>query len=364
MVEKNKSSNKYMVEVIEYISNITTVNIVYTYGLIALLFSLMCTKKVGSFSHAFIVVLIIIVITRLLTTTYFVSLPYNPSWQNVGGVVFVGGEKFYMNVQPIHITSQISIDGPILSEIEKYSKLSGQVCIVPCADGDPCWNTQSDQEFDSLQPNDQMKQYEESFGEEFIIFTSCIYDKLGTGERHPNIRLMPWSDKLLHAPRYKQENFTPYRDRKNGLVWRGEKNGMIRSRVMNYLKDKTWADAEFVPVKGRYMKVPEMMSQRDQANYKLILAVDGWSYPSSIIWALESGSVVVMISAWKTVLQLKLVPWVHYVPVSLDLHDFEENVNTVLRDDELGERIVQNAKKLFESFDHSTVADLFKKEVG
>ena len=198
-----------------------------------------------------------------------------------------------------------------------------------------------------------MKKYEEAFGEDFIIFASCIYDKIGTKERHPKIRLMPWSDKLLHAPRYKQENFTPYRDRKNGLVWRGEKNGMIRSKVMNYLKDKTWADAEFVPV----------MSQRDQANYKLILAVDGWSYPSSIIWALESDSAVVIISAWKTMLQLKLVPWVHYIPVSLDLHDFEENVNTVLRDDELGERIVQNAKELFESFDYSTVSDLFKKEM-
>lgn len=344
--------------------DILPINIINTYGVMILLFVILFMSKNKQYIKILITILIVILLITIIKNTYFVGIPSNPSWQNYCGIVFAGGELAYVNLKPIHITSQISINGPIIAKISEFSKTSGQTCIIPCADGDPTWNTSSTETPDRLQQNDMIKQYEQTFGKSFLVFTSCVYKSPKTNEStDPRIRLMPWSDKLFSDNRYMQENHKPYLERKDGLVWRGERNGLIRESVINYLKTKSWADVEFVSPLGRYVDVPEKMSQKDQAEYKLIFSIDGWSYPTSVIWALASGSVMVMMSAWKTVLQLELEPWKHYVPVSMDMHDIDQNVQIVLNDTELGERIAHNAKLKFEQFTPSKFTEILEYEM-
>lgn len=351
--------------------NILCVNLIRTYGLIVLTMAMtiiltILIRKHNSANVTKYRFLSVILLTSLvmllmshLRSVYFVRLPSNPTWQNYCGLVFIQGKRYNINLNPVHITSQISVQGAIVSHIRDFSVRSGITCIIPCADGDPTWTTQCGTR---LKKNDQLDNYTAVFGENFFVFTSCLY-RPEERERDQRVKVIPWSDTLLTDERYAQENYRPYAEKKNAMVWRGENNGALRKRVISRLKTKRWANVRFVPVIGRFVHSTSKLSKRDQADYKLILSIDGWSYPSSIIWALNSGSVVVLISEWKTLLQMDLVAWEHFVPVSTDLCDLDENIEKILSDNSLAERIVENGKKKFNEYTSTKFKSMMENEM-
>ena len=71
---------------------------------------------------------------------------------------------------------------------------------------------------------------------------------------------------------------------------------------------------------------PARMDAATQSGYKIILSIDGASYPSSIGWAQLTSSVVMgPLSAYETYADAGMLPWVHYIPTRLDFSDAEEH---------------------------------------
>lgn len=63
----------------------------------------------------------------------------------------------------------------------------------------------------------------------------------------------------------------------------------------------------------------------EQARAKILLVLDGASYPSNAVWPQLSGSVVMApLSAYETFADVGMQPWVHFLPVRLDFADAEE----------------------------------------
>ena len=100
------------------------------------------------------------------------------------------------------------------------------------------------------------------------------------------------------------------------------------------------------------------MSTKAMLKYKMIIMLEGNDVSSGLKWALYSNSVVLMpepkYTSWA--LEELLVPWVHYVPLTLEspgnnasggetaLSDVEEKAAWVLSNDEHARRIAYNGK--------------------
>lgn len=61
----------------------------------------------------------------------------------------------------------------------------------------------------------------------------------------------------------------------------------------------------------------------NQAVNKLIIDIDGNSYSRRFPILLASGSVVIKIATYADIGTIPAKPWVHYIPVKMDLSDFE-----------------------------------------
>ena len=64
----------------------------------------------------------------------------------------------------------------------------------------------------------------------------------------------------------------------------------------------------------------------NQTRYKIILVIDGEAAPSNKVWPFLTESVVMApASAYETIADIGLQPWVHYVPTKIDFSDAEAN---------------------------------------
>jgi hypothetical protein len=73
---------------------------------------------------------------------------------------------------------------------------------------------------------------------------------------------------------------------------------------------------------GSYMHFYEEMLQ-----YKYILSLDGNDWSSSVPWILKSNSLMISpIPKWHNVLNFRLKPWVHYVPLRDDISDLDNKL--------------------------------------
>ena len=81
-------------------------------------------------------------------------------------------------------------------------------------------------------------------------------------------------------------------------------------------------------------KRPASLSPAEQSKYKLILSIDGASYPSSLSWVqISSSTVLAPPSAYDTHADVGMLPWVHFIPTKLDFSDAEDKVRWCLEHD-------------------------------
>jgi hypothetical protein len=83
------------------------------------------------------------------------------------------------------------------------------------------------------------------------------------------------------------------------------------------------------------------LSMQAQLRYKAIIMLEGNDVASGLKWALLSNSVVIMrkpnVTSWA--MEELLEPWVHYIPLDVDLLDIVEKVQWVLDHDEEARKI-------------------------
>ena len=81
-------------------------------------------------------------------------------------------------------------------------------------------------------------------------------------------------------------------------------------------------------------KRPASLSPAEQSKYKLILSIDGASYPSSLSWVqISSSTVLAPLSAYDTHADVGMLPWVHFIPTKHDFSDAEDRVRWCLEHD-------------------------------
>lgn len=138
----------------------------------------------------------------------------------------------------------------------------------------------------------------------------------------------------------------PFMEKKNVLVWRGADTGYgfgnnIPPRDTSrevlvkkfYKSSNPQIDIGLSQVKperrdalASYLK--PVMSQTEQLGYKYILSVEGNDVATNLKWVLYSNSVPFCppfdIQSW--ILEDRLEPWEHFIPVRSDFSDLEEKV--------------------------------------
>ena len=83
-----------------------------------------------------------------------------------------------------------------------------------------------------------------------------------------------------------------------------------------------------------------------QSKNKIIIDIDGNTYSGRYPSLLYLGSAVFKIAVFQDIVTAITEPWVHYVPVKIDLSDFEEKLQWAKEHDEELKRIAETAKTL------------------
>ncbi|KAI8828344.1 glycosyl transferase family 90-domain-containing protein [Chytriomyces cf. hyalinus JEL632] len=91
-----------------------------------------------------------------------------------------------------------------------------------------------------------------------------------------------------------------------------------------------------------------LVSLEASLQFKYLIVVDGYAWPSRLQQYLASNSVVLYNGIFLDFFNARLKPWVHYVPFRLDYSDLEERLVWLMENDEAARRISENARKLME----------------
>jgi hypothetical protein len=89
-----------------------------------------------------------------------------------------------------------------------------------------------------------------------------------------------------------------------------------------------------------------------QLEYKYIISIEGNEKDSGLNWKLRSNSLVIMrpplFESW--LMESKLEPWIHYVPLKNDFTNLDEIYNWCLNNDNKCQDIVRNANTFMDQF--------------
>ena len=159
-----------------------------------------------------------------------------------------------------------------------------------------------------------------------------------------NYLYLPLDDDFFQfGVRHYFQDLIPWSDRSSKLFWRGIDSGpknngySLRRRFAEKLKDHNVQIAK----KDSKTRVP----YTEFLKYKVFFIIDGAVIASNHMWAFATGCVVVMISNSKCWFSDLVKPWIHYVPISYDLSDLEENLTWIKEHDLEAELIANNALK-------------------
>lgn len=144
----------------------------------------------------------------------------------------------------------------------------------------------------------------------------------------------------------------PWEERMPAVVWRGGLSGeMLRIRTVQKCQHIPHTDVKLIDNWPRpeynKEKTPELFADRiepeQQCKYKAVMWIDGNCISSNVLWVFATGAVPVIINETYYWFKHMIKPWVHYVPVSADLSDLEDNIRWIFEHDEEAKRIAENA---------------------
>ena len=84
----------------------------------------------------------------------------------------------------------------------------------------------------------------------------------------------------------------------------------------------------------------------EQTKFKLIIDIDGFTYSLRFPELLSSGSAILKIHSFKDIGSILAKPWVHYIPVKMDLSDLEEKIRWAKENDDDVRRIAKQGVEL------------------
>lgn len=154
----------------------------------------------------------------------------------------------------------------------------------------------------------------------------------------------------------------PWNQKMDHLVWRGADTGQGKRVGVEKYSNVSWGDLGFVNVthekyKGHIQRqhIKPKMSIADQLKHKYILSIEGNDVATNLKWILSTGSVCIMptptIESW--LMEGRLIPWKHYIPVRGDLSDLHSRVEWAKKHQRECIKIVHNANQFMSQFGKS-----------
>lgn len=272
---------------------------------------------------------------------------------------------------------QPKLDGPILGEVARLASLTGRPVYVPMMDEDAFVFEPAFSYLRGPPPQvdaQKLQDVRDALGPDVAVLTSTFAH--GLPSVPGMVGLIPCFDSWAAEDAYGDEWLRrlkaaplradlPYSRRKDQAVWRGAKTGgdtstSLRGRVVEICRGQPWADVAFVAdMHGRGMAqaaasglvelgvaVAGELTREQQAEYKILLCVDGHTWASSWEWALASGCVIIGLGVWAFHATAELEPWAHFVPCH-GAEQLPERVAWVLEHPREAEQMTHKAFELF-----------------
>lgn len=200
---------------------------------------------------------------------------------------------------------------PIADELLQYAKLNDAIVFAPVL---ASFGHIKSREYMYIPASDE-------------YFTHSVYDAFASCR-------IPWEQKI------------------NTAIWRGGLSGeMLRINTVKASMNIPNTDIKLVDgwIRPEYnpQKTPELFAQiidvAGQCKYKAVLWIDGGCLTSNVLWIFATGSVPVLINESEFWFKKDLIPWVHFVPVKIDLSDLEQNIRWIFENDDKACKIAENA---------------------
>ena len=156
-------------------------------------------------------------------------------------------------------------------------------------------------------------------------------------------------------------------EKKNAVVWRGATTG--KNQRVDFVKkyyhnfDIAFSSVKQKPDLSSFQK--NKMSIKAQLTYKFIVSLEGNELASNLKWILFSNSVPIMPSpTWCSwVMEDKLVPYKHYLPLNDGLDNLEELMKWAYEHDDECKQIALNGRKYISQFFDEKNELLIKEEL-
>jgi len=135
----------------------------------------------------------------------------------------------------------------------------------------------------------------------------------------------------------------PYESKRNVIIWRGTNKGEQRRKLIE--KYHNYPSHE-IDIKDCKFFIPELLQN------KFILSIEGNDVASNLKWIMASNSLCIKPQSTKEswLMEGKLKPWVHYVPVKGDFSDLEEIYKWCIENPEICKGIIKNANDYISRF--------------
>jgi hypothetical protein len=150
-----------------------------------------------------------------------------------------------------------------------------------------------------------------------------------------------------------------WEEKKNEIIWRGVPTGTVNDRIEFCEKYHNTHNVGLTcffnhqKKNGKEYLLKDTIDLNEFYEYKYIISIEGNDKDSGINWKLNSNSLVIMkpptVESW--LMEGKLIPWVHYVPLNDNLSNLDEIYNWCLNNDDKCKEIVKNANNFMGQFD-------------
>jgi len=158
---------------------------------------------------------------------------------------------------------------------------------------------------------------------------------------------------LNHHNQYRSiHGGVPFKSKINKMVFGGRREyGPKYNHIGNKTTEMNLRQYFHSPaVNKENVVAPNWIERDEMLKYKYVIDMDGnTSTWDATAWKLNSNSVILKVeSCWRQWFYDSYLPWVHYVPVANDMSDLQEKYKWCEEHQEECEKIIENAKKLFQ----------------
>ncbi|KAJ3256232.1 capsule-associated protein CAP1 [Chytriomyces hyalinus] len=97
---------------------------------------------------------------------------------------------------------------------------------------------------------------------------------------------------------------------------------------------------------ARLFPLRQYVSFKEQLRFRYHLVTDGNTWPGRLMGYLATNSVILYAGIFDDYWMQALLPWVHYIPVRIDLEDLEDRIQWLEANDDKARQISENAREL------------------